>query len=256
MKLLSYKAMTRPYLSVVIPAYNEEQNIKKGAAQKVFSYLKDQDYAWEVIFVDDGSVDKTARLLSDFVEKDRRMRFIQNPHQGKAATVTTGVLSAKGDIVLFSDMDGATPISEVEKFLSWFDRGFDVVIGSRSGRAGAPLVRKLMAWGFIFLRTMVLRLPFKDTQTGFKAFSGKVAASVFKKLRIFGRGRVIKGAAVKAGFDLEVLYVARKLGFKIKEVPVAWHYQGTMRVNPVKDSIEGLKDLLRVRWYSILGRYN
>lgn len=244
------------YLSVVIPAYNEEQNIKRGAPKKVFSYLRNQKYSWEIIFVDDGSSDETASLLSHFVKKDKRMKLIKNPHQGKAATVTTGILEARGDIILFSDMDQATPISEVEKFLTWFEKGFDVVIGSRSGRAGAPIVRKLMAWGFIFLRTIVLRLGFKDTQTGFKAFSRRAASSIFKKLRIFGNGRVIKGAAVKAGFDLEVLYVGRELGFRIREVPVVWHYQGTMRVDPIKDSIEGLKDLLRIRWHALRGEYD
>ena len=247
---------SKVFISVVIPAYNEEENIKRGATHKVFSYLRDQDYLWEVIFVDDGSADKTVRLLSNFVKKDSRMKLIQNPHQGKAATVTTGIMAAKGDIVLFSDMDGATPISEVEKFLPWFDKGYEVVIGSRSGRKGAPIVRKLMAWGFILLRTIFLRLPFRDTQTGFKAFSRRATMSIFKKLRIFGKGGVIKGAAVKAGFDLEVLYVARKLRFKIKEVSVVWGYQGTMRVNPVKDSLDGLKDLLRIRWNAIKGEYS
>ena len=91
-----------PFLSIVIPAYNEEENIKRGAPHKVFSYLRDQDYLWEVIFVDDGSADKTVRLLSNFVKKDSRMKLIQNPHQGKAATVTIGIMAAKGDIVLFN----------------------------------------------------------------------------------------------------------------------------------------------------------
>lgn len=245
-----------PYLSVVIPAYNEEQNIKKGAPEKVLAYLKNQKYSWEVIFVDDGSEDKTANLLDKVASRNTKVRLIKNQHQGKAATVTTGVLAGRGDIILFTDMDQATPIGEVEKFLPFFKEGYDIVIGSRSGRQGAPVVRKLMAFGFVLLRALVLRLPFRDTQTGFKAFTREAAHSVFKKLEIFGKGGKIAGAAVKAGFDLEVLYVARKLGFKIKEVPVEWHYQGTMRVNPLKDSIDGLKDLLRIRWYALMGKYD
>lgn len=242
------------YLSVVIPAYNEEANIKKGAPEQVLSYLRKQKYDWEVIFVDDGSNDKTPRLLEKLTgQKD--IKLIENQHQGKAATVTTGVLAARGEIILFSDMDQATPISEIEKFLPWFGESYDVVIGSRSGRKGAPLVRKFMAFGFIVLRTLVLRLPFSDTQTGFKAFTRKAAQDVFNRLKIFGKKGTIKGAAVKAGFDLELLYIARRLGYKIKEVPVAWEYQGTMRVNPIKDSIEGLKDMLRVRWYALKGEY-
>lgn len=246
--------MKHPYLSVVIPAYNEEDNIKKGSPQKVISYLEKQNYEWEVIFVDDGSADKTPRLLEKLTGQEG-IKLIKNPHQGKAATVTTGVLAARGNIILFSDMDQATPINEIEKFLPWFGKGYDVVIGSRSGRKGAPLVRKFMAFGFIILRTLVLRLPFSDTQTGFKAFTRKAAKGIFNRLKIFGKKGTIKGAAVKAGFDLELLYIARRLGYKIKEVPVAWEYQGTMRVNPIKDSIEGLKDMLRVRWYAIKGEY-
>lgn len=249
------KQSPRPFLSVVIPAYNEEQNIKKGAADKVLSYLAKQGYSWEMILVDDGSIDKTAELLETFARKDKRVRLIKNPHQGKAATVTTGVLAADGQIILFTDMDQATPISEVEKFLPWFEKRYDVVIGSRSGREGAPLVRKLMAFGFMVLRTLLLRLPFRDTQTGFKAFSRDAAGKIFKSLVIFGHGGVIKGAAVKAGFDLEVLYVARKLGLKIEEVPVVWQYQGSMRVHPVRDSLEGLKDMLLIRWYALNGKY-
>lgn len=245
----------KPYLSVIVPAYNEEQNIKKGAPQKLLSYLSGQDYSWELIFVDDGSLDKTAELLESFERKNKNVHVIRNPHQGKAATVTKGVLAAGGEIILFTDMDQATPISEIEKFLPWFKDGYDVVIGSRSGRRGAPLIRKLMALGFVVLRTLILRLPLQDTQTGFKAFTKEATRNIFKKLRIFGKIGTIKGAAVKAGFDLEVLYVTRKLGYKIKEVPVEWNYQGTMRVHPIKDSIDGLKDLLRIRWYAIKGEY-
>lgn len=243
------------YLSVVIPAYNEEANIKKGAPEQVLSYLRKQKYNWEVIFVDDGSSDKTPRLLEKLTGQEG-IKLIENPHQGKAATVTTGVLAARGKIILFSDMDQATPISEIEKFLPWFGGDYDVVIGLRSGRKGAPIVRKFMAFGFIILRTLILRLPFRDTQTGFKAFTRKASQDVFNRLKIFGKKGTIKGAAVKAGFDLELLYIARRLGYKIKEVPVAWEYQGTMRVNPIKDSIEGLKDMLQVRWYALKGEYN
>ena len=246
---------SNPYLSIVVPAYNEEPNVKRGVQQKILDYLLKQSYTWEVLFVDDGSADNTAKLLEEFVKKDKRLKLIKNPHQGKAATVMTGMLKAEGDIIMFSDMDQATPLSEVEKFLPLFAQGNDIVIGSRSGRAGMPLLRKVMAYGFVVLRTLILRLPFKDTQTGFKAFTNEAAKNVFTSLKIFGQKGVIKGAAVKAGFDLEFLYVARKLGYKIKEVPVEWHHPGTTRVNPIKDSIEGLKDMLLIRWFSLKGAY-
>lgn len=247
--------MQAPYLSVVVPAYNEEDNIKKGSPGKVLDYLKKQKYSWEVVFVDDGSLDKTAKLLEEYAKRDNRVKLVKNPHQGKAATVTTGVLKANGDIILFTDMDQATPLKEVENFFPFFEQGYDLVIGSRRGRKDAPLVRKMMALGFIVLRTLILRLPFSDTQTGFKALKREASRKIFNSLYIFSKQGVIKGAAVKAGFDLEVLYVAHKLGFKIKEVPVEWKHQGSLRVNPLKDSIDGLKDLLRIRWYAIKGAY-
>jgi len=244
-----------PFLSVVVPAYNEEVNIKKGAPDRLISYLEKQNYTWEIIFVDDGSQDFTASLLEKYEKKEKKVHLIKNPHQGKAATVTTGVMSATGEVILFTDTDQATPIKEVEKFLPFFKSGYDVAIGSRHGRAGMPILRKVMAYGFVMLRTLILRLPFKDTQTGFKAFSRDAGQKIFKSLKIFGSGGVIQGAAVKAGFDVEILFVARKLGFKIKEVPVEWHHPGTTRVNPIKDSIEALSDMIRIRWYALKGEY-
>lgn len=250
------KNTSTPFLSVVIPAFNEEDNIKKGAPDTVLKYLENQKYTWEIVFVDDGSVDNTVSLLDKYTKKNSKFRLIKNQHQGKAATVITGMLSGRGEIILFTDMDQATPLNQIEKFIPFFEQGFDIVIGSRHGRRGAPLIRKLMATGFVFLRTIFLRLPFDDTQAGFKAFTHKAAQDVFQNLIIFGRSNLIKQAAVKAGFDLEFLYVARKRGYKIKEVPVDWHYQGTMRVNPIRDSLESLKDILRIRWYAIKGSYS
>ncbi|OGY10344.1 MAG: hypothetical protein A3A58_01405 [Candidatus Blackburnbacteria bacterium RIFCSPLOWO2_01_FULL_41_27] len=250
------------YLSVVIPAYNEEENIKKGAPDKVVNYLKKQKYTWEIVFVDDGSFDKTTDLLSVFTKKEKRIRLIKNPHQGKAATVITGMLAGKGDVVLFTDMDQATPINQLEKFLPWFEadlpagrQGFDIVIGTRSGRKGAPFIRKLMATGFVILRTVFLRLPLKDTQAGFKAFTRKAAQDIFHNLIIFGQSGLIRQPAVKAGFDLELLYVARKRGYKIKEVPVEWNYQGSQRVSAIRDGIDSIKDILRIRWHAVKGDY-
>lgn len=236
----------KPYLSIIIPAYNEEANIKKDAPGQVFDYLKKQKYTWEVIFVDDGSVDKTADLLAQFEKKDKRIHLIKNSHQGKAGTVITGMLAASGEIVLFSDMDQATPINQIEKFLPYFDK-YDVVIGSRHGRKGAPIIRKLMAFGFAFLRNLLLGLPFSDTQCGFKAFKREVVKKVFPNLKIHGKREKIQGAAVTAGFDIEVLYLAKKLGFKIAEVPVEWEYKGTGRVNALRDSLSGFKGILAVR---------
>lgn len=243
------------YLSVVIPAYNEEDNIKSGVLSQVYNYLKKQDFSWEVLLVDDESTDSTLKLLQKFVFGHKGFKVITEPHRGKAGTVIAGSLKASGEIVLFTDMDQATPIDQLEKVLPEFDKGYDVVIGSRTGRAGAPLVRKAMAMGFVILRTVILRLPYKDTQCGFKAFTKDAALRIFKRMQIFDKNTQAKGASVFAGFDLETLYIAKRMGLKIAEVQVVWRHKGTVRVDPIKDSWEGFRDLVKIRANSLLGKY-
>lgn len=250
----------QPFLSVVMPAYNEEYNLRTGVLDSVYDYLIQQNYSWEILFVDDGSTDTTLNLAEDFAKKHQNFLVLKEPHRGKAGTVAAGISKAEGEIILFTDTDQATPIDQIEKILPKFKGGYDVVIGSRHGREGAPLIRKVMASGFSFLRLLVLNLPFKDTQCGFKAFTNTAAKEIFRKLEIFGSSRIvpgqkIKGASVNAGFDLEVLYMARRLGYKIAEVPVDWHHKEGTKVDPIKDSIEGLRGLIMVRLNSIKGKY-
>jgi len=242
-------------LSIVIPAYNEEGNIKDGVLEAVSSYLNKQKYSWEVLIVDDASTDTTVQLSEAFVKKHAGFKVLKEPHRGKGGTVIAGVLSAKGEIILFADMDQATPLNQVEKFFPKFRNGYDIVIGSRAGRKGAPILRKIMASGFVLLRTMILRLPYKDTQCGFKAIKKNTAKEIFKRMQIFNEKTKVDGAAVTAGFDLELLYIARKLKLKVAEVPVIWHHKGTERVSAIKDSWQGLRDMMRVRTNALLGRY-
>ena len=236
-------------LSVIIPSYNEETNIRLGVLDKVARFLEQKSYKWEVIVVDDGSTDASPKLLDVFAEHNKGFMIIHNHHQGKAATVLTGMMRARGEIVLFTDLDQATPIEEIDQLLPWFDKKFDVVIGSRNNeREGAPLLRRVMARGFMFLRTILLGLSgIRDTQCGFKAFRQPVIRKVSSKLKLYEHGRDVRGSMVTAGFDIELLYVAKSLGFAIKEVPVQWHYVDTRRVSPLKDSWQGLVDILRIR---------
>jgi dolichyl-phosphate beta-glucosyltransferase len=244
-------------LSVVIPAYNEETNIRLGALDKVFRYFEHSQAPFEIIIVDDGSSDATPSLLDKIAIGVDNLHIIHNPHQGKAATVITGMLKAEGDIVLFTDLDQATPIEEMQKLLPWFEKGFDVVIGSRnSNRQGAPLLRLFMARGFMFLRGLILGLRgISDTQCGFKAFRRTIAQNIFTKLKLYGHMHTISGSMVTAGFDIEVLYLAKQMGYKIKEVPVEWHYVETRRVNPIKDSFQGLVDIISIRINAMKGIY-
>lgn len=246
-----------PFLSVVIPAYNEETNIRLGALDKVARYMESRSYSWEIILADDGSIDRTEYLLEQFASKNQGFRIIRNAHQGKAMTVVSGVLAAKGEVVLFTDLDQATPICEIEKLLPWFKKHYDVVIGSRSGkREGAPFTRRVMARGFMILRSLVLGLKgITDTQCGFKAFRQSVARDIFGRLKLYDQHHEVVGSMVTAGFDIEVLFLARKLGYAIKEVPVEWHYVETRRVSPMKDSWQGLVDIVRIRINSFRDMY-
>lgn len=242
-------------LSVVIPAYNETANLKKEVLSQVGKYLKSQKYEYEVLVVDDGSTDETVQLIRKYIEKGKNFTLIQNSHGGKANAVMTGMLAAHGEIVLFTDMDQATPISEVEKFFPEFEKGADIVIGSRAGRKGAPFIRKLSAWGFALLRGIILGLPYKDTQCGFKAFKRQVIEKIVPKIK--GEWGVVhfKGGAVNAGFDVELLYLAKKYGFRIAEVPVEWNYVDTERVQIIKDALAAIYDMIRIRVNDFKGKY-
>ncbi len=242
-------------ISIVIPAYNEEENIKDGALKAVNDHLIKKRFSWEVLIVDDASEDETVKLAKAFAKEHFGFRVLKEPHRGKGGTVIAGVLAAKGEIVLFTDMDQATPINQIDKFIPKFKEGYDIVIGSRVGRKGAPISRKMMASGFTLLRIIILRLPYRDTQCGFKALKKDAAIKVFKRMKVFSEDAKVEGAAVTAGFDLELLYIARKLKLKVAEVPVVWHHKGTERVSAVKDSWQGLRDMMRVRINALLGKY-
>lgn len=242
-------------LSVVIPAYNEERNLKKDVLDDVENYLDKSKLDYEVVIVDDGSEDKTGEIIKKYISKNAKFKLIENSHGGKAMAVITGMLVANGEIVLFTDMDQATPINQWDKFYPKFEEGFDIVIGSRSGRKGAPILRRLAAWGFSFLRGIILGLPFSDTQCGFKAFNKKVIDKIIPKIK--GEWGVVhfKGGAVNAGFDVELLYLAKKYGFKIAEEPVEWNYVDTERVQVIKDALAAIYDMLRIRLNDFSGKY-
>lgn len=249
--------MSAVFLSVVIPSYNEMANLQKGVLDKIAHFLSKQKFSYEVIVVDDGSDDGSAEFVQEFTKDISHFRLIKNNHLGKAGAVTSGMLSSKGKWRLFTDMDQATPIEEVLKFLQ-YTKDYDVVIGSRSNtRKGAPWTRLVMANGMIILRKLLVGLyDLGDTQCGFKMFSSKATDQVFSKASQLHHGfSKISGSSVTAGFDIELLLLARKMGFKIKEVPVSWLYVETRRVSPIKDSFEGLFDLLKIKINSLSGKY-
>lgn len=239
-----------PFLSVVIPAYNEERRLP-GTYRRVAEYLGRVGYPYEVILVDDGSRDGTGRFIAATCELDPRARGLHlSPNRGKGAAVREGVLAARGEYILFSDSDLSTPIEEVEKLsAALLTRQAGVAIASRRLRGAnlllrQPFHRQVMGTGFSIL-TRTLALPgLYDTQCGFKLFTREAARDIFPRLTI-----------TRFGFDVEVLYLARRRGHRVVEVPVTWKDSPESRVNPLRDSARMFGDLARVRWNDLRGRY-
>jgi dolichyl-phosphate beta-glucosyltransferase len=249
-----------PLLTIVVPAYNERQRIT-ATVTRIAEFMSDQAYAAELLVVDDGSDDGTAEVVESLKDgASRPIGVIRNDHRGKAYTVRTGMLAASGRYVLFSDADLSTPIEEVTGFLPYFEDGYDVVIGSREApgakRFDEPATRHVM--GRIFTRTVqvITGQRFEDTQCGFKAFSHAAAQEVFSRVQLYGpNSPVIKRSRV-TGFDVELLFLARKLNLRIREVPVRWYYSAGSKVDPLRDSFQNLLDVLKVRLYDLQGRYD
>jgi dolichyl-phosphate beta-glucosyltransferase len=248
----------KPFLSVVIPSYNEMSSLKRGVLDRVIDYLKKQTYEWEVILSDDGSTDGTSAELDKFAKKDQRIRVLHNVHAGKAPTVKAGMLVARGKWRLFTDFDQSTPISEVERLLKYAKDGYDVVIGSReilgAIRDKEPFYRHFMGWGFNILVRAVAIPGVLDTQCGFKLFSEAATIELFNKLHIYGSNER-RSDAFTGAFDVELLFLAQKNGYRIREIPITWKHNKSDRVSPVKDSLRMLRDVLRIRIADWRGRY-
>jgi dolichyl-phosphate beta-glucosyltransferase len=244
--------MDRIELSVIIPVYNEEKRVPK-TLDAVFAYLKAKKVPSEIIVVDDGSSDRTLEVVGAFKRKTTaRQKLVilkQKTNRGKGSAVRTGALAAKGRIVLYMDADNATPITEFERFKPAFQKGYEVVVGSRAldrkqVKVHQPLYREAIGRvGNILIQLLVIP-GIADTQCGFKAFTQKAAKTVFPLQTID-----------RFGFDVELLYIAKKHRFKILETPVEWFDDPNTRVNAVRDSIRTFTELFIIRWNALRGRY-
>ena len=247
----------QPSVSVVIPCYDEAGNLERGVLTPALDFADAAEDVREVLVVDDGSADRSAELVGKLLQGHPKARLLREPHRGKAGALLAGASAAVGDYVLFVDLDQATPLRELAKLRPHLAAGVDVVVGSRATRReGAPILRLLMARGYIVVRRLVLDLgEITDTQCGFKAFRREALVEIRKRLRVYAAIRQTRGATVAAAFDAELLHLALQLGYSVREVPVAWEYVGTRRVHPIKESWRGIKGLLLIRYNALRGRY-
>ncbi|MBZ5627707.1 MAG: glycosyltransferase family 2 protein [Acidobacteriia bacterium] len=235
--------------SLIFPAFNEGRRLA-ATLDVVLSYVSRQQWKAEIIVVDDGSSDGTAEIVRRFAQKDPRVLLVQNPgNRGKGYSVRNGMLKAEGDVLLFSDADLSSPISEAPKLLAAIAGGADVAIGSRwvdpkLQTERQPVLRQIFGRTYNLLLRLVLGLHYKDTQCGFKAFTRSAARQIFSAQRID-----------RWGFDAELLYLARIYGLRIAEVPVLWAHVGHSKINPVPDGLRMLGEMISIRWNGITGKY-
>ncbi|OHB46875.1 MAG: hypothetical protein A2545_05190 [Planctomycetes bacterium RIFOXYD2_FULL_41_16] len=241
--------MKECFLSVIIPAYNEEKRLL-STLSKICAYLSTKDFPYEIIVVDDGSTDNTLQMVKNFASSNRHIVILINEqNSGKGYSVRKGMLSARGEYAFFTDADLSTPIEEIEKCLPYLINGYDVVIGSRSMPGSDILVhqpwyREKMGKIFNFMVNMVLLKGIIDTQCGFKGFKREAVKTVFNRCKIDG-----------FSFDVEALYLSRKYNFKIKEIPIRWENSPLSKVSPIKHSLQMFKDLIGIKIKDLKGDY-
>ena len=242
--------MSAVRLSVVIPAYNEAAVIRQ-TLREVAAYLDAAGLTHEIVVVDDGSTDGTVAVVRELESRLPSLRLIQASHQGKGGAVKQGALEATGEAVLFMDADHSTRIEELQNYLPWLEDGFEVVIGSRKMpgaevRVHQPPMREAMGRVFTWLTNRLLGTRVTDITCGFKCFTAEAAAEIFRLQRIAGWG-----------FDAEILFIARRRGYRIKEVPVVWTDDATTKVRLLHDTLRSLSELVSIRagawrgWYTV-----
>jgi dolichyl-phosphate beta-glucosyltransferase len=235
--------------SIILPAYNERARIA-GTLDRILAHATQCGWKVEVIVVNDGSSDDTAGIVRQCAGEHPVVRLIENPgNRGKGYSVRNGMLRARGEVLLFSDADLSSPIEEADKLFEAIEGGAEIAIGSRWMDTRLqirrqPLYRRLFGRIFNLALRVILGLQFKDTQCGFKAFTRRSAQAIFPQQKI-----------ERWGFDPELLFLARKFGFAVREIPVAWSHREGTRIHPLRDGIRMFGELLRIRWYALKGNY-
>jgi glycosyltransferase involved in cell wall biosynthesis len=235
--------------SIVVPAYNESGRLRP-TLDALLRFIQEENWDAEILVVNDGSKDDTAQVVREYGKLHPQVLLLENPgNRGKGYSVRNGMLHARGDICLFSDADLSSPIEEARKLLAALAQGADVAIGSRWLKSELqterqPLYRQAFGRIYNLVLRIFLGMRFVDTQCGFKAFTRNAVQRIFPLQRI-----------ERWGFDPEILFLAQRAGLRVVEVPVVWaHSEGT-RLNPVRDGIRMFGEVLRIRWYAIIGAY-
>jgi glycosyltransferase involved in cell wall biosynthesis len=238
-------------LSIVIPAYNEDQRLPKTLAA-IVEFLKSKPYRAEIIVVDDGSTDHTAAAVTAARENFPELRLLSNNgNRGKGFSVRHGMLEARGEIALFTDADLSTPIEETDKLLAAIvEQGYDAAIGSRAVdrsliEVHQSLIREYAGIFFNRLVRAIMGIAFSDTQCGFKAFRLDRTRVIFEQQRI-----------ERFGFDPELLFLAKRNGLRVAEVPVRWRHDAATKVNFPADGVHMFLELLLIRWNAVRGDYS
>jgi dolichyl-phosphate beta-glucosyltransferase len=236
-----------PWLSVIIPAYNEERRLP-ATLKKITAYLSSRPFSHDIWVIDNGSTDRTSEVVREFARSHPSLHLEQIAVRGKGAAVRTGMLRARGAYRFLCDADLSMPVEEFERFYPPLLEDVDVAIGSREApgarRFDEPGYRHFTGRVFSLAVKLLVMRGFEDTQCGFKCFRAAAAEELFSRQRFNGWS-----------FDVEVLYLARHRGFSVREIPVAWYYQSDSRIRLANDSFTMFSDLLRIRWYDLRGMY-
>ena len=241
--------MRSPKLSVVIPCYNEEKRLVQGFSH-FYNFLKSQNYSWEIILVNDGSVDKTSQIMKNLVKSKKEVKIISyQKNQGKGYAIVQGILQANGKYILFSDIDHSVPIETIANFFNQFEKGFKVVIGSRRIKGAKILIhqnplREFLGRGFTVLVNIAVGFRIHDATCGFKAFENKIAKKIFAKINVYDWA-----------FDAEILFLCKKYNLKIAQVPVTWSDVKGSKVSLKKDIVGSLMGLFKIRLNDLTNKY-
>ncbi|MBI3161214.1 MAG: glycosyltransferase family 2 protein [Chloroflexi bacterium] len=240
--------LASPFLSIVIPAHNEESRLPRTLGQ-VFAFLEKQSHSAEVVIVENGSSDRTLEIAHEFSSRHPNLTVIREAQRGKGNAVRRGMLEARGEYRFICDADLSMPIEEVSKFLPPASNDFDLAIASREApgavRFNEPFYRHLGGRAINLAIRMFILPGLNDTQCGFKCFRAEVAETLFRQQTLMGWS-----------FDIEILYLARRKKYRILEIPIHWYFDPDSKVNAVRDALRMLGDIFRIHLNALRGRYD